>query len=1132
MALDKITRVRGQGLSDPLLLDGNISARDGTFSGILTATTFIGSVVGAASTSGFASTSFNLAGTPDIIVGTINATDITATSLSGLGGNITALNASQLTTGTIPDTRFPVTLPSISGANLTNLNANQLASGTIPDARFPSVLPAVSGVNLTNLDASYLASGTVPDGRFPGTLPTISGANLTNLNATNITSGTLSGNRFPSVLPAVSGANLTNLDASNLSSGTLPDARFPATLPAVSGANLTNLTAGNLTGTISNDRLPNPVVKNLTGNVTGNVTGDLTGDVTGNVSGTAGGLSGTPDITVGAITGSSASFSGNVDIGGVLTYEDVTNVDAIGLVTARSGVNITGGDLAVSNNAVISGILTVGSSSITINGDGNEVKVGTGLTLSHTNGVYVGQVNLHSTGLELGTGNLQSHNINSSGIITATSFVKSSGTSSQFLKADGSVDTNTYLTSYSETDPIVGAVNGIVKSNGSGTISAATAGTDYLTPSGDGTDLTFNYQQAPHGSTVNISVTVASKTSAHRYQSQGSSLGYVLEGIQAPFLTLTPGRTYRFNLSSSNQSSHPFRFYLEADRTTQYSTNVTTASTYTEITVTDTTPTVLHYQCSLHGYMGNAIYCNSNAVYTPETITGLDGANITGTVTATTFSGSGSSLTSLNASQLSSGTVPDARFPSTLPTVSGANLTNLNASQLSSGTIPDARFPSTLPTVSGANLTNLDASDLASGTIPDARFPSVLPAIDGSQLTGIAAQGAAGYWEKTSAGINTITNVGIGITMPATDTLLHLNKTDSTQATIRFTNSSTGSTQGDGAIIGVNASEELKISHLEQKDIILATDNTTRMKVKSDGKIGIGTNFDPTYTLDVQGDINFTGTLLQNGTAFQSGGGGGGSPLTVKELSAQGGSTNVTVSNVTELQFNNGSGFNVTDEGSGVAFVDLGSTFNPWYVSGSEPLAASGEEPVEIIAGPGIAITTTPVASVGIGTTLSKALTISQDGNAINGIGTAVPFTDAEFYYSGSLLIDTTTTVDVPSGSSNIAYVRHTEIEVADGADLIIADGDELIPDILDIASPAIIEPLHNPNTVTVEKKINVQNNGTLVSSTIDTINFNTDLNVSVAGNTATVNSTASGGGGGGGGGVSEALAIAYAIAL
>ena len=47
-------------------------------------------------------------------------------------------------------------------------------------------------------------------------------------------------------------------------------------------------------------------------------------------------------------------------------------------------------------------------------------------------------------------------------------------------------------------------------------------------------------------------------------------------------------------------------------------------------------------------------------------------------VTATTFHGSGASLTNLNATQLASGTVPDARFPATLPAVSGANLTNLN----------------------------------------------------------------------------------------------------------------------------------------------------------------------------------------------------------------------------------------------------------------------------------------------------------------------------------------------------------------------------------------------------------------------------------------------------------------------
>src|SRR6056300_1567148 len=75
----------------------------------------------------------------------------------------------------------------------------------------------------------------------------------------------------------------------------------------------------------------------------------------------------------------------------------------------------------------------------------------------------------------------------------------------------------------------------------------------------------------------------------------------------------------------------------------------------------------------------------------------------------------------LNADNLSSGTVPDARFPATLPAASGANLTNLDASDLASGTVPDARFPATLPAASGANLTALNASQLSSGTVPIAR---------------------------------------------------------------------------------------------------------------------------------------------------------------------------------------------------------------------------------------------------------------------------------------------------------------------------------------------------------------------------------------------------------------------------
>ena len=65
------------------------------------------------------------------------------------------------------------------------------------------------------------------------------------------------------------------------------------------------------------------------------------GTIAVNSSGTAAGLSGTPDITVRNITGVAATFTG------VLTYEDVNNVDSVGLITARSGINVTGGNTTI-----------------------------------------------------------------------------------------------------------------------------------------------------------------------------------------------------------------------------------------------------------------------------------------------------------------------------------------------------------------------------------------------------------------------------------------------------------------------------------------------------------------------------------------------------------------------------------------------------------------------------------------------------------------------------------------------------------------------------------------------------------------------------------------------------------------
>ena len=70
---------------------------------------------------------------------------------------------------------------------------------------------------------------------------------------------------------------------------------------------------------------------------------ELTGTANNLSVASAQGLSGTPSISVNAVTAVSGSFSGNVSIGGTLTYEDVTNIDSVGLITARNGINVLAG---------------------------------------------------------------------------------------------------------------------------------------------------------------------------------------------------------------------------------------------------------------------------------------------------------------------------------------------------------------------------------------------------------------------------------------------------------------------------------------------------------------------------------------------------------------------------------------------------------------------------------------------------------------------------------------------------------------------------------------------------------------------------------------------------------------------
>ena len=125
-------------------------------------------------------------------------------------------------------------------------------------------------------------------------------------------------------------------------------------------------------------------------------------------------------------------------------------------------------------------------------------------------------------------------------------------------------------------------------------------------------------------STKTFYVTVATSTTDHPYHGTGSSNKYKINGTFSPYLKLIPKNTYRFDQSDSSNSGHPFRFYLDAGKSQSYTTGVTTNGTpgssgaYTEIVVSDSTPPVLHYQCSAHGYMGWA------ATTSTRNLTGFD----------------------------------------------------------------------------------------------------------------------------------------------------------------------------------------------------------------------------------------------------------------------------------------------------------------------------------------------------------------------------------------------------------------------------------------------------------------------------------------------------------------------------
>ena len=370
----------------------------------------------------------------------------------------------------------------------------------------------------------------------------------------------------------------------------------------------------------------------------------------------------TSDVSVAGVTtlasaGGITTVGGDLFVGGDLsvlgdvTYDEVVgrnlNITGVGTilnVVVGSGLSVTGistltGPVGLETGLTVAGVTTLASAGgiTTTGGDlyvGGDLFVLDDITYDEVTGR-----NLNITGIGTIT-RLNTTNINNTGVSTITRL-----NTTDVVSTAGTITTGT-ITQLTNTD-FVSTSSTITSIVGTSATITRISNTDFV-----GTGATFSgalnaqdiikgykYTAAPYGSTTSITVTVATKTAAHRYYGQGSSKGYVFDGLEAPFITLTPGRTYRFDQSDSSNSTHQIKFYLEADKTTLYEGGVTyngtagSSGAYTQIVVGDETPTILHYMCINHGYMGNAAQVNSNVVNTNYEATLRGNLNVSGVST-------------------------------------------------------------------------------------------------------------------------------------------------------------------------------------------------------------------------------------------------------------------------------------------------------------------------------------------------------------------------------------------------------------------------------------------------------------------------------------------------------------------
>jgi trimeric autotransporter adhesin len=561
-----------------------------------------------------------------------------------------SINASSISVGTLANAR--TTANSANGAStIVARDAN---------GSFTANVITATDVNATNVSATT------------GTFTNISGngATVTNINASNITSGTIN-NAFTTGNSANSASTLVLRDANGSFGANIISASFSGDGSAITGINASSISSG----TIANARTTADSANGASTIVSRDSGGNFSANtITANVAGSGSGLTNinASNITSGTI-GNVYTTANSSNGASTIVLRDAGGAFAAGSIT---GTLFTGNGSAITNinaSAITTGTLDNARTNATsANGAST-------LVVRDANGSFAGNVITGTTG----------------------TFTNITGNASALTDINASNVTSGTLSNARTTAATANGASTIVLRGTSGEFSAGAITADSI--SGNGIALTA----------INAS-NIASGTLGTARVS-GSYTGITGVG------TLTAG-TWNANVIgnvyTTANSANGANTIVARDANGNFTANIVTAtfagnaSSITDINASNiTSGTISNARTTADSANGAStiVARDSNGSFAANVITGTTG-------TFTNVSGNGIALTAINASNVTSGTLDNART-----TANSANGASTIVQRGSSGEFTAGAITASSFTGSGTGISAINASNISSGTIDNAR---------------------------------------------------------------------------------------------------------------------------------------------------------------------------------------------------------------------------------------------------------------------------------------------------------------------------------------------------------------------------------------------------------------------------